>query len=177
MSIPLQRDYDPGCMKTPRTWFFRLCNRTTDALLGPKSYFSKQSWKIHEIGILKFGHELKKLVYNIYIYIYIPAPSTRCFLVTTGAQKPPVKVSKQPVGGSWYIFILISVKHHQQAEIVCLLLRETIHCLLNSSYSSMISLSLSLSIYITRSGAHVVQVAKHHLWEFLDLVREGLKEM
>ena len=36
-----------------------------------------------------------------------------CFLVTTGAQKPPVKVSKQPVGGSWYIFILISVKHHQ----------------------------------------------------------------
>ena len=25
----------------------------------------------------------------------------RCFLVTTGAQKPPVRVSKQPVGGSW----------------------------------------------------------------------------
>ena len=31
----------------------------------------------------------------------VPAPSNRCFLVTTGAQKPPVKVSKQPVGGSW----------------------------------------------------------------------------
>ena len=40
----------------------------------------------------------------IYIYI-IPAPSNRCFLVTTGAQKPPVKVSKQPVAGSWYIYI------------------------------------------------------------------------
>ena len=29
----------------------------------------------------------------------LPAPSNRCFLVTTGAQKPPVRVSKQPVGG------------------------------------------------------------------------------
>ena len=28
----------------------------------------------------------------------IPGPSNRCFLVT-GAQKPPVRVSKQPVGG------------------------------------------------------------------------------
>ena len=26
----------------------------------------------------------------------LPAPSNRCFLVTTGAQKPPVRVSKQP---------------------------------------------------------------------------------
>ena len=24
--------------------------------------------------------------------------------MTTGAQKPPVKVSKQPVAGSWYMF-------------------------------------------------------------------------
>ena len=30
-----------------------------------------------------------------------PAFLNRCFLVTTGAQKPPVRVSKQPVGGSW----------------------------------------------------------------------------
>ena len=31
---------------------------------------------------------------------HLPAPSNRCFPVTTGAQKPPVRVSKQPVGGS-----------------------------------------------------------------------------
>ena len=33
-----------------------------------------------------------------------------CFLVTTGAQKPPVGVSKQPVGGSWYGICYIDPK-------------------------------------------------------------------
>ena len=46
---------------------------------------------------------LKAAPVTLYIYIYIPAPSNRCFLVTTGAQKPLVRVSKQPVGGCWYI--------------------------------------------------------------------------
>ena len=38
---------------------------------------------------------------------HLPAPSNRCFLVTAGAQKPPVRVSKQPVAGSWYVLVYI----------------------------------------------------------------------
>ena len=39
----------------------------------------------------------------IYIYIYIPALPNRLVLVTTGLQKPSVRVQKQPVGECWYI--------------------------------------------------------------------------
>ena len=37
----------------------------------------------------------------------LPAPSNMCFLVDNSAQKPPVSVPKQPVGGSWYVLVYL----------------------------------------------------------------------